>query len=565
MAYREVEMWEILEVLRQVHRGQPQRAIQRVSGHSRTTIRRYVRTAQALGWAPDREPDEALAGEVAQRLKPVASDPEPGESEAKLAPHRARIQSWLSSESERGLRLSKVHTLLRREGVDVPYSSLHRFAVRHCGFADARRVTVRVADVAPGELAEVDFGRLGLVWDAQSGRRRVAHALLVTLVHSRHQYVHVTFSQKLVDAIAGLEDAWSFFGGVPARVVIDNLKPAVTKADRYDPIFTRSFSEYAQHRGFTIDAAVPRHATGKPHVERNVQYVRESFFRGESFIDLAHVQREALRWCIQIAGQRIHGTTRCRPLVVFEQVEQAALRPLERPRFDPPAWAACKVHPDHHISFGKALYSVPTRYVGKTLWVRADQALVRIYAKGEPIKIHERQREGGRSTDYRDYPSERAPYAMRDPDQIVREATRHGVYLGQFAQALLAGDFPWAKLRQAQRLLRLVARYGAARLDAACRRALAFDLINVRRVQSILEGDLARDAGAPRTGAPATLVPLSTRFLRPAGSFNHPTAHKENTHGDPDLAHQRAQAPQALGTAADASRPRGVRPQEEAP
>jgi hypothetical protein len=179
MAYREVEMWEILEVLRQVHRGQPQRAIQRVSGHSRTTIRRYVRTAQRLGWAPEREPDEALAGAVAQRLKPVASDPEPGESEAKLAPHQARIQAWLSSESERGLRLSKVHMLLRREGVDVPYSSLHRFAVRHCGFADARRVTVRVADVAPGELAEVDFGRLCLVWDAQSGRRRVAHALLV--------------------------------------------------------------------------------------------------------------------------------------------------------------------------------------------------------------------------------------------------------------------------------------------------------------------------------------------------------------------------------------------------
>jgi hypothetical protein len=173
---------------------------------------------------------------------------------------------------------------------------------------------------------------------------------------------------------------------VPARVVIDNLKPAVTKADRYDPIFARTFSEYAQHRAFTIDAAVPRHPKGKPHVERNVQYVRESFFRGESWIDLAHVQREALRWCIQVAGQRIHGTTRHRPLVVFEQVEQAALRPLERARFDPPVWAACKVHPDHHVCFRKALYSVPTRYVGKTLWVRADQALVRIYAEGESIK-----------------------------------------------------------------------------------------------------------------------------------------------------------------------------------
>jgi transposase len=565
MAYREIEMWEVLEVLRQVHEGQPQRAIQRVSGHSRTTIRRYVRTAQRLGWAAEREPDEALAAAVAQRLRPVASEPEPGESESRLAPHRARIESWLSSEGEPALRLSKVHTLLRREGVAVPYSSLHRFAVRHCGFQDARRVTVRVADVAPGELAEVDFGRLGLVWDAQSGRRRVAHALLVTLVHSRHQSLHVSFSQKLAAVLSGLEDAWVFFGGVPARVVIDNLKPAVTKADRYDPVFTRTFSEYAHYRGFVIDAAVPRDPTGKPHVERNVQYVRESFFRGESWIDLAHVQRDAPRWCVQVAGQRIHGTTRRRPLVVFEEVEKSALRPLERPRFDPPRWAECKVHPDHHISFGKALYSVPTRYVGKTLWVRADSALVRIYAEGEPIKTHERQREGGRSTDYRDYPPERAPYAMRDPDQIVREAKRKGAHIGQFTEKLLTGTFPWAKLRQAQRLLRLVARYGAARVDAACRRALGFDLINVRRVQDIVQGDLARDDGARPPGASARLLPLSARFLRPAGSFDHPTMHKERTDGDPDLTHDRTAAPEALGAAGDAARPRGLRPKNETP
>ncbi len=91
----------------------------------------------------------------------------------------------------------------------------------------------------------------------------MAHALVVTLVYSRHQYVHVTRSQRLGDVIDGLEDAWAFFGGVPVRVVLDNLKAAITKADRYDPIFQRVFAEYAQVRGFVIDAAVPRHPTGK--------------------------------------------------------------------------------------------------------------------------------------------------------------------------------------------------------------------------------------------------------------------------------------------------------------
>jgi transposase len=565
MAYREVEMWEVLDVLRRVHHGQRQRAIQRITGHSRTTIRRYVRTARALGWERGQEPDEGLARAVVRRLRPVAKERRPGESESKLTPHRAQIEAWLRRESgEPGLRLSKVQELLRRRGVDVPYTSLHRFAVRHCGFRDARRLTVRVADVAPGELAEVDFGRLGLVPDPESGRRRVAHALIVTLVHSRHQYVHVSFSQKFRDLIEGLEDGWTFFGGVPARVVLDNLRAAVHKADRYDPIFQRTFAEYAHYRGFVIDAALPRHAQGKPHVERGVQYLRESFFRGESWLDLAHVQREAIRWCVERAGQRLHGTTRKRPLVVFEAVERAALRPLERPRFDPPEWAACKVHPDHHVQFRKAIYSVPTRHVGKTVWVRGDRRLVRIYVEGELVKTHERQRPGGRSTDYRDYPPERAPYAMRDPEQVIREARRAGAYVGRFAERLLGGPFPWAKLRQGQKLLRLVRRYGRPRLEAACRRALAFDLINVRRLEGIVAGDLARvepsHASAPR----GQLLPLPARFLRPPGSFDHPHPPKERTHGDPDLPQDHAQAPEALGRAGDTPRSDRLRPEDEA-
>jgi hypothetical protein len=183
MAYREIGMWEILEVLRRVHRGKRQRAIARVTGHSRTTVRRWVAVACKLGWVPVLAvPDEALAVCVAERTRPVRRDAPPGESEALLAPHRAQIAAWLQPDGGgRGLRLTKVYELLRRQAVAVPYSSLHRFATQACGFQDARRLTVRVADCAPGELAELDFGRLGLVPDAASGRRRVLHALIVTL------------------------------------------------------------------------------------------------------------------------------------------------------------------------------------------------------------------------------------------------------------------------------------------------------------------------------------------------------------------------------------------------
>ena len=361
MAYREVAMWEILNVLRRVGTGESKSAVSRATGHSRSTIRRYVRTAGEVGWTPGTSaPTEELAAEVGRRLSP-AGERCPGEAEALLLRHREQITTWLKPgpREKRGLRLAKVHQLLARQGVPVPYSSLHRFAIKYCGFSDRRRVTVRIADCEPGEVGEIDFGRLGLVWDPERGKRRVAWALVVVLVYSRHQYVHVTFSQKVRDVIEGLENAWIFFDGVPRRLVIDNLAAAVTKADRYDPIFQRTFDEYAAHRGFTIDAAPVRMPTGKPHVERGVPYVRENFFRGEEWRDLEHVQSSVLTWCLKTAGTRIHGTTQKRPLAAFENEESSALLPLLKERFDPPRWAECTVHPDHHISFEKAIYSDP--------------------------------------------------------------------------------------------------------------------------------------------------------------------------------------------------------------
>jgi len=356
-------MWEILGVLRRVGRGENNSAVARATGHSRKTVGRYVQTAVELGWSRgSEEPSEDLAAGVYARHRPAA-ERNPGEAEARLLEHLDAIRDWLKVD-ERGKRcltLAKVRILLGRQKVDVPYSTLHHFAVKHCGFGDSRRITVRMADCEPGEVAEVNFGKFGLIPYADMGRRRTAWALIVTLGYSRHQYVHVTFSQKIPDLISGLEDAWVFFGGVTARVVIDNMKAAVTKADRYDPIFARTFEEYARYRGFVIDAAPARMPTAKPVVERNVQYARETFFRGEDWIGIEHVSREAPRWCLQTAGTRIHGTTRKRPLAVFENVQRERMRPLVRERYEPPTWAECKVHPDHHINFAKALYSVPTR------------------------------------------------------------------------------------------------------------------------------------------------------------------------------------------------------------
>ena len=222
--------------------------------------------------------------------------------------------------------MTRIQELLAARGCRISYSSPHRW-IRRRNWQRRQSGTVRMAESAPGEVAELDFGRLGLVQDPETGRRRTAWALIVVLAYSRHGFVWSTFRQKLEDVIAGLEAAWAFFGGVPRYLVIDNFPAAVAGADALHPRLTRGFLEYSQHRGFITDPARVRHPKDKPHVERGVQYVRERFFKGGEFRDLTHLREEAARWCRDIAGQRVHGTTRRRPVQVFQDEERQALAP----------------------------------------------------------------------------------------------------------------------------------------------------------------------------------------------------------------------------------------------
>jgi len=148
--------------------------------------------------------------------------------------------------------------------------------------------------------------------------------------------------------------------------------------------------------------------------------------------------------------------------------------------------------------------------------VRGDRKLVRIYSQGEIIKTHAAQDAYGKSTDYNDYPKELAAYAMRDPIRIIKEAQTKGEHIGAFAQALLAGSFPWSKLRQAQKLLRLVDKYGTQRVDEACSRAIDGELYNVQRLERIIMLNLRRQA--PSTSE-SRAQPMPAKFLRPPGQF----------------------------------------------
>ena len=506
MAYREVNWMEVDEVVRRTAAGESQRSIARALGLARNTVAAYVRDADSRSSAP-------------RPRRPPGPRPGGTPELDRLRPYTDQIAAWLNRDH---LQLTRIQELLAHQGVPVAYTTMRRF-VRRAGLWKPAHVTRRMAETAPGEIAEMDFGRLGVLIDPATQRRQLVWALVVVLAHSRHAFVWPLLRQTLDEVIGGLEHAWRFFGGTPHRLVLDNFPAAVAGPDLLQPRPTRGFLEYSQARGFLIDPARVRHPQDKPKVERHIQYVQERFWKGGTFIDLADVRQQAERWCRQVAGQRVHGTTRQVPMVVFEAVERQQLQPYDGVIYEVPVWREVTVHPDHHVNFQYGLYSVPSTTCppGTVLEVRGDRQVVKLYRRGELVKIHPRQPKGGRATDADDYPQERTAYALRAPDRVVHRADELGPSIGAFAARLLEGPLPWAKLRQGQKLLRLADRYTPERLDAACARALGFELIDVRRLERILVLALEHER-QPTPPVEERIQPLPPgRFVRPGHAFDH--------------------------------------------
>lgn len=513
MAYKEVSRVEVKEIIRRWQVGESTRGLARATGASRNTITKYILAAETCGLKRDGPPPSESQILTLVQLNVVGRQPATRPSEALLGPWADQIYRWLKDEK---LLLTRIHELLRGHHCPVAYTSLRRFVARR-GWGRHKGTTVRMADTAPGEVAEMDFGRLGMVWDAETGRKRLVWSLVIVLGYSRHCFVWPLFRQQLADIIEGLEAGWAFFRGMPRYLVIDNFPAAVAGADPLNPRFTRGFLEYAQCRGFFADPARARHPKDKPKAENGVGFVKERFFKGGEFHGLADLRLQARHWCLETAGQRVHGTTHRLPLVVFQEEEQAKLLPWGGEPYDVPDWRRVTVHPDHHIAYRYALYSAPSTTCppGTKLEVRGDSKLVRLYRRGELIKVHPRKPRGGRSTDPEDYPKELTAYTLRSPNYMHRQLAELGEDVGAFAERLFSGPTPWSKLRQAQKMLRLGERYTAARLNAACRRALDVDLIDVRRLERILTEALEEEASPVTTLA--TMLP--GRFVRPGTVF----------------------------------------------
>lgn len=514
MTYRELSMIDVKELLRRWAAGQSIRRITRETGADRKTVRRYAEAATKLALPRERPPTDEEVQRIGLCVQ-MREEPAASAEWQELAKHRERIKGWL--ERKRPLRLTKVHKLLvREEGLEAGYDTLRRYARRELGWGK-RRATVRLEDPPAGQEAQVDFGRMGPMLDPATGRMRQLWALVVTLSFSRYQFVWPTFAQTTAAVCEGLDHAWWFFGAMPRTIIPDNCPAMIKDPDALNPQLVAAFLDYVQARDLFVDPARIQSPRDKARVENQVPYVRESWFDGEVFSDLEEARRHAEHWCGEEAGLRIHGTTCQVPREVFEATEKATMLAPPTEGFDVPLWLEkLTVHPDHHVQVARALYSVPTLYLHKTVRARADRTTVKIYLGTELIKMHPRRPAGGRSTDPNDYPVGKAPYALRSVEALVTKARGMGPHIGTYAERLLGGPLPWTRMRQVYALLRLCDKFSPGRVEAVCQSALSFDVIDVARITRMLK--TASKAAPPSTDRKVVQLTLP-RFARPGEHF----------------------------------------------
>ncbi|HYV66881.1 MAG TPA: IS21 family transposase, partial [Myxococcales bacterium] len=311
--------------------------------------------------------------------------------------------------------------------------------------------------------------------------------------------------------------AFEFFGGVPRRIVLDNLRAAIVHAALYDPEVQRSYRECAEHYGFLIAPCRPRTPEHKGKVEQGgVHYVKRNALAGRSFRDIHEGNRHLWRWCLEIAGRRVHGTTKATPLERFAQAERGALLPLPPTAWELAEWKRAKLHADCHVVFDGAYYSGPHRLIGQRLWVRATAAKVELFHDYTLIATHRRGRPGQRRTLTAHLPPQKVHFLMQTPAWCREHATQIGPACTQFIDGLL-GDRPLDRLRGAQGVLRLAQRYGPARLEAACARAGVVAEYRYHTIKAILVQGLDQQP-LPEL-APVPTIAIRPRHARPWTDF----------------------------------------------
>jgi transposase len=489
-------MRKIREVLRlRFENGLSHREISAAVGLSKGAVHEYLARAKEakLGWQEARSLAE---DEVERRLFQLLGQNEP--------PIRAPIDfQWVHRELRRTGVTLQLLWVEYREAVQLGQApgvrayQYSQFCDLYAAFRQKLRPSMRQVHRA-GEKGFVDYsGKHPRIVDRETGELYDVELYVMVLGASNYTYAEATRTQQVIDFVGSTVRAFEYYGFVPAVVVPDQLKSAVSKADYFDPDINPTFAEMAQHYSTAVVPARPKKPRDKAKVENGVLVAQRwilARLRNRTFFSLEELNLaiwELLEELNTRPFQKLEGCRRS----AFETLDRPAMKPLPTTRYEVADWKKARVHIDYHLEYDHRLYSAPNALIGERVWVRATRTCVEVFFRGQRVASHARSygRYGTMVTCAEHRPKSHREYGAWSPERIIAWAGSIGPAVGQVAEAILAEKlYPENGYRSCMALTRTAKRYGAQRTEAACRRAIAIGSRTRKSVEMILARGLDR-------------------------------------------------------------------------
>lgn len=488
MDKRELHMYTIQEIIEDLLQERAIKSIARIRKVSKNTVKKY---REKLSLILEQNPEIVNSIEkIMEEIKRHRKAERFSENYGWLEKNTEQIEE-LSGQCDNYVRLVEV---LHDKGFKGSYSSLLRYIEKNR--AQSESPIVRI-ETKPGEIAQVDFGHIGRIYDDDKGEHVKAYVFVMVLGYSRDAYREIVKSQDVTTWCNCHIHAFEYFGGVPEVIIPDNLKSAIIKASFMDPVANRSYADLARHYNFQIDPCLPGTPEHKGKVESGVKYVKNNFIPLREFKNFTDANEQLMQWEENTARVRTHGTTRRQPRELFEKYEKHALKPLPRDRCEITLWKDLKVGCDIHVQCHYAYYSVPYELRGEQVLVRITSSQIAVFHDNKLVAVHFPAPPGKRRTQYNHYPPDKRKFMKWDTDYCLKLAEKTGKNTLIVIQTLLQQG-PIRKLRSAQNILRKADKHGAERLEAACTRAVYFGNYTYYGIKNILEKDLDTTAGIPQ-------------------------------------------------------------------
>ena len=477
MNKRELDMYTLQDIVSDLLAGTKIKRIARLRKVSKNTVKKYRGILQKLlNEYPHEQP---VIPEIMTEFRKIRESERYSKNFGWLVENKKTVEE-LSSRCDNYIRLIEV---LHEKGFRGSYSSLLRFVNKN--LANAEKPIFRIETKA-GEYAQVDFGYVGKIFDANAGTFVKAYVFVMVLCFSRDAYYEIVKSQDIETWCNCHVHAFEFFDGVPKIIIPDNLKSAVIKAAFLNPILNRSYASLAKHYNFQIDPCLPGTPKHKGKVESGVKYVKRNFLPLRTFKNFTDANTQLFDWNINKARKRIHGTTRRQPIDLFEKFEKNTLTALPLSKFETAIWKELKVQRDIHIQFDKAYYSIPYEFIGKKIFARKTSSQIAIFYDNKLVAVHLPVKQGERSTKSEHYPADKYGYMRMNNEYCIEQAEVIGKYTLKMINRLLNGG-PLRDLRSSQNIIRLKKKYSNDRIEAACKRSINFNNYTYSSIKNILE------------------------------------------------------------------------------